>query len=46
MIPDLDFFSSRILDPGVKKHRVPDLDPRHCLVQPTEEEKHGTGKSL
>jgi hypothetical protein len=28
-----DFFSyrgSRIPDPGIKKHRIPDPDPQHC----------------
>jgi hypothetical protein len=33
--PDPDFFPSRIKDPGVKKHRIPDPDPQHW-VQNTE----------
>jgi hypothetical protein len=33
------FWPSRITDPGVKKHWILDLDPRHCLLQTTEEEK-------
>jgi hypothetical protein len=33
-IVDTDSFPSRIriLDPGVKKHRIPDPDPQHCYV--------------
>ncbi len=27
------FFTSGIPDPGVKKHRIPDTDPQHCILQ-------------
>jgi hypothetical protein len=34
-ILDLDFFPSpiKILDPRVKKNRIPDPDPQHCLSE-------------
>jgi hypothetical protein len=32
--PGSGFFPSRIPDPGVKKHRIPDLDPHHWIPDP------------
>ncbi len=45
----LTFYLSRILDPGSKRHRIPDPDPQHCLSESTvliEDQDVGTGIAL
>jgi hypothetical protein len=34
----LTFYPSRIPDPGVKRHRIPDPDPQHCCLQGKQED--------